>query len=237
MELNVDKRLKIDKPLGTIYLSHKPRPIKVTNIALSETTKANEIASKTAKTRKVTAVVVVMSIFSRKRCKLQSANLGNERPSRQKAERANFPEENTRGSRSPSQKSRKGQIPKKLASKSKNLDLNHTNLMLNSKKTQLWKKIELQRMKKMLLKKLNNIINNLNVMSNVLSEKHFKNHINIRDLDEFDSIPCSDCAKKPDPSISSGLHAKNKTIRVLLDSGSSGDLLFIKKSPVNAFPL
>ncbi len=33
----------------------------------------------------------------------------------------------------------------------------------------------------------------------------------------------------PDPSVSSGLYVKNKTIRVLLDSGSSGDLLFMKK--------
>jgi hypothetical protein len=33
----------------------------------------------------------------------------------------------------------------------------------------------------------------------------------------------------PDPSISSGLHVKNKTIRVLLDFGSSGNLLFMKK--------
>ncbi len=40
---------------------------------------------------------------------------------------------------------------------------------------------------------------------------------------------CSDCTKKPDPSISSGLYVKNKTIRVLIDSGSSGDLLFMKK--------
>jgi hypothetical protein len=39
----------------------------------------------------------------------------------------------------------------------------------------------------------------------------------------------SDCTKTPDPSISSGLKVKNKTIRVLLDSGSSGDLLFMKK--------
>ncbi len=38
-----------------------------------------------------------------------------------------------------------------------------------------------------------------------------------------------DCAKIPDPSISSGLYVKNKTIRVLLDSGFSGDLLFMKK--------
>jgi hypothetical protein len=39
----------------------------------------------------------------------------------------------------------------------------------------------------------------------------------------------SDCAKMPDLSVSSGLFVKNKTIRVLLDSGSSGDLLFMKK--------
>ncbi len=115
----------------------------------------------TAKTGKVTAVVAVMSIFSRKRCKLQSANLEDEKPSCQKAESANFLEENTRGSRSPSQKSRKGQIPKKLASKSKKLELNCTNLELNSNKT------------------------------------------------------CSECAKTPDPTVSSGLYVKNKTIRVL----------------------
>jgi hypothetical protein len=137
--------------------------------------KADEIASKTAKTGKVTVVVAVMSIFKKKRCKLRSANLGNEKPSRQKAERANFLEEDTRGSRSPSQKSRKGQIPKKLAFKLKKLELNCTNLKLNSKNTR------------------------------------------------------SDRAKMPDPSISSGQYVKNKTIRVLLDSGSSGDLLFIKK--------
>jgi hypothetical protein len=40
---------------------------------------------------------------------------------------------------------------------------------------------------------------------------------------------CSDCAVVPDLSVSSGLYVKNKTIRVLLDSGSSGDLLFLKK--------
>jgi hypothetical protein len=33
----------------------------------------------------------------------------------------------------------------------------------------------------------------------------------------------------PDPSVSSGQYVKNKTIRVLLDSGSSGHLLFMKK--------
>jgi hypothetical protein len=134
MELDVEKRLKIDEPVGTINSSHKPHPIKVNNTALGETTKADEIASKTAKTRKVRGVVAVMSIFKKKRYELQSANLGNKKPSCQKAERANFLEENTQGSRNLSQKSRKGQIPKKLASKLKKLELNHTNLMLNSKK-------------------------------------------------------------------------------------------------------
>jgi hypothetical protein len=123
----------------------------------------------------VTAVVAVMSILGKKGSKLQSANLGNEKPSCKKAESANFLEENTRGSRSLSQKSKKGWIPKKLASKSKRFELNCTNLKLNSKKTR------------------------------------------------------SDCAKMPDPSASSGLYVKKKTIRVLLDSGSSGDLLFMKK--------
>jgi hypothetical protein len=92
-----------------------------------------------------------------------------------KAERVNFPEENTRGSRSLSQKWRKGRIPKKLVHKSKKLELNCTNLKLNSKNT------------------------------------------------------CSGCAKMHDPSISSGLYVKNKTTRALLDSGSSGDLLCMKK--------
>ncbi len=91
MRLSVNKRLKIDKPLGTIYLSHKPRPIKVADTAPSKTTKANQIVIETAKTGKVTAVVAVMSIFSEKRCKLWSDNLRNEMPSCQKAERADFP--------------------------------------------------------------------------------------------------------------------------------------------------
>jgi hypothetical protein len=101
-------------------LSHKPRPIKVIDTALSVATKADEIAKETAKTGKVTAVVAVMSIFKKKKCKLRSAILGNERLSRQRAERVDFSQENTRGSRNLSQKSRKGRIPKKLAPKLKN---------------------------------------------------------------------------------------------------------------------
>jgi hypothetical protein len=120
-------------------------------------------------------MVTVMSIFSEKRCRLWSADCGNEKPSCQKAESADFLEENSHGPRSLSQKMRKGPIQKKLASKSKKSELNCTNLELNSKNT------------------------------------------------------CSDCTKTPDPSISSGLKVKNKTIRVLLDSGSSGDLLLMKK--------
>jgi hypothetical protein len=132
---SVDKHLILDKPLGTIYLSTEPCPIKVANTAPSKTTKADEIAIKTAKTGKVTAVVTVMSIFSEKRCKLRSANCGNEKLSCQKVESADFLEENSRGPRSLSQNMRKGRILKKLASKSKKLELNCTNLELKSKKT------------------------------------------------------------------------------------------------------
>jgi hypothetical protein len=135
MELSVDKCLKLDKPLEPIYLSHKPRPINVVETALSVAMKADEIAKETAKTGKVTTVVAVMSIFKKKKFKLRSAILGNERPSHQRAERANFLQENTRGLRNLSQKTRKGRIPKNLASNSKKLELNSTNLMLNSKNT------------------------------------------------------------------------------------------------------
>ncbi len=110
-----------------------------------------------------------------KRCKLWSTNHENEKPSCQKVERAIFLEENSCGPRNFPRNQKKGQIQKKLASKLKKLELNCTNLELNSKKT------------------------------------------------------CSDHTKMHDPSISSGLKVKNKTIRVLLDSGSSGDLLFMKK--------
>jgi hypothetical protein len=51
-------------------LSHKPRLIKVIDTALSETTKASEIARETAKTGKVTAVVAVMSIFKKKKMRI-----------------------------------------------------------------------------------------------------------------------------------------------------------------------
>jgi hypothetical protein len=116
-------------------LSTKPRPIEVTDTAPSETTRADEIAIETAKTGKVTAVVEVMSIFRKKRCDSRSAKLRNEKPSCQKAESANLLEENSCGMRNLSQKTRKGQKPKKLASKLKKLELHRINLELKSKKT------------------------------------------------------------------------------------------------------
>jgi hypothetical protein len=61
--LDVDKRLKLDKPLKPIYLSHKPRLIKVVDTAPSVATKAEEIAKEVSETRKVTAVVAVTIIF------------------------------------------------------------------------------------------------------------------------------------------------------------------------------
>jgi hypothetical protein len=65
-------------------LSTEPCPIKVVNTASSETKRADEVVIKTAKIGKVTAVVVVMRIFNEKRCKLQSDNHGNEKPSCQR---------------------------------------------------------------------------------------------------------------------------------------------------------
>jgi hypothetical protein len=41
---------------------------------------------------------------------------------------------------------------------------------------------------------------------------------------------------EPDKDVSKGLTVKKKTIRVLLDTGSSGDLLFIRKRPQKYIP-
>jgi hypothetical protein len=74
-------------------LSTEPCPIKVINTAPSNNMRAGEIANETAKTGKVVAVVAVMSIFCKKKCNSQSANYGNKKLCRQKAESANFPKE------------------------------------------------------------------------------------------------------------------------------------------------
>jgi hypothetical protein len=57
--------------------------------------RSDEIAIETAKTSKVTAAVAVMSIVCKKKCKSQSANPRNEKPSRQKAESADILGENS----------------------------------------------------------------------------------------------------------------------------------------------
>ena len=44
-------------------------------------------------------------------------------------------------------------------------------------------------------------------------------------------------ATKPKKGASGRLMVKQKTIRVLLDSGLSGDLLFLKKDPPKTYPL
>jgi hypothetical protein len=75
-------------------LSTEARPIKVINTALSNNMRANEIAIETAKTGNVTAEVAVMSIYCRKKCKPGSISSGNKKPSHQKAESADFLEEN-----------------------------------------------------------------------------------------------------------------------------------------------
>jgi hypothetical protein len=62
-------------------MSTEARPIKGIDTASSKNVRAGEKAIETAKTGKVTAAVVVMSIFCRKKCKLQSANPGNKKPS------------------------------------------------------------------------------------------------------------------------------------------------------------
>jgi hypothetical protein len=109
-------------------------PIKVVNTAPSNTTSTDENANETAKTGKVTAIIAVMSIFCRKKCNLQSANPGNEKPSCHNTETAEFLKRHSHKPRDLSQKMRKGQILKKVAHKPKKVELNSTNLILNYKK-------------------------------------------------------------------------------------------------------
>jgi hypothetical protein len=111
---SVDKRLKIDDPLGSVYLSSESPSIKVANTTPSNNMSANAIAIKTAKTSKVTAVVAVMSICCKKKCKLRSFIPVNEKNSCQKPESADSPKGNYCRSRHLSQKTRKGHLPKKL---------------------------------------------------------------------------------------------------------------------------
>jgi hypothetical protein len=65
MGLQVDKRLKLEQPLGIDLNSTDTRPIKATKLAL-DTIRANEIAIENSKTGKVTAVVAILKIFGDK---------------------------------------------------------------------------------------------------------------------------------------------------------------------------
>jgi hypothetical protein len=44
-------------------------------------------------------------------------------------------------------------------------------------------------------------------------------------------------AEPPPKDTSKGLIAKHKTIRVLMDTGSSGDILFLEKDLISTYPL
>ena len=55
-----------------------------------------------------------------------------------------------------------------------------------------------------------------------------KNHLNSAKLHQIG-------LNKPDKDASKGLIVKKKNIRVLLDTGSSGDLHFIRKGPRNTY--
>jgi hypothetical protein len=98
-------------------LSTGPCQIKVVPTAPSDTMRANEIAIETANTGKVTVVVTVMSIFCETKCNLQSASSRDKKPSCQKAESANYLEENSHGPRNLSLNMRNSRSQMKLAPK------------------------------------------------------------------------------------------------------------------------
>jgi hypothetical protein len=72
MGLHVDKRLKLDKPLGLNLTSTEPRSIKVTKTA-AETISGEQKAIENAKTGTVTAVVAVMYLNGKTKVNLCSA--------------------------------------------------------------------------------------------------------------------------------------------------------------------
>jgi len=71
----VDKRLKLEQPLGIYLESTDTRPIKATKLAL-DTIRANEIAIENSKTGKVTAVVAILKVFGDNTCNSRDANPG-----------------------------------------------------------------------------------------------------------------------------------------------------------------
>jgi hypothetical protein len=65
MGSQVDKRLKLEQPMGIDWNSTHTCPIKTTKLALNAI-RANEIAIENSKTGKVTAVVAILKIFGDK---------------------------------------------------------------------------------------------------------------------------------------------------------------------------
>ncbi len=69
-------------------------------------------------------------------------------------------------------------------------------------------------------------------VSKKLVPKSKKSGLNSTNLQLKHAKTCLNCAQKTDISIIYGLKVKNKIIRVLLDSGLSGDLLSVKKGSI-----
>ncbi len=115
MSFSADKCLKIDMPLGTVYMSTEACLVSVVDTAPSKNMRDDEIAIETAKMGNVTVVVAAMSIFCKKKCESRSDNPGNKKPSHQKVESATFLGGNSRKLRNISQKTRKGWISKKIS--------------------------------------------------------------------------------------------------------------------------
>jgi hypothetical protein len=72
----VDKRIKLEQPLGVQLNSTDTRPIKATKLAL-DTIRANEIAIENSKTGKVTAIVAILKVFGDNTHNSRNVNPGN----------------------------------------------------------------------------------------------------------------------------------------------------------------
>jgi hypothetical protein len=71
----VDKRIKLEQPLGVQLNSIDTRPIKATKLAL-DTIRANEIAIENSETGKVTAIMAILLVFGDNTHNSRNANPG-----------------------------------------------------------------------------------------------------------------------------------------------------------------
>ena len=71
----MEKRRKLDKPLGIDLLTTDTRPIKATKLAI-DTNRAKEIAIENYKTGKVTAVAAILKVFGEILNNSRSTNTG-----------------------------------------------------------------------------------------------------------------------------------------------------------------